>query len=291
MPLFHHRPQRLHAFIQLTRLNRPVGIYLLLWPVCWALWLAAEGWPGWRNLLIFVLGTVVMRSLGCIINDWADRKFDGHVARTRQRPLVTGLASSRDALIYAGCLLLLAMLLVSLTNRLTILLAFGALLLASLYPFMKRHTHLPQVVLGAAFAWGVPMVFATVLGRVPATAWLIFLTTLIWTVAYDTLYAMVDREDDLKIGIKSTAILFGSADRLMVGLLQLLSLLGWTLLGVNFHLGGIYYLAVMAAAVLFGYQQWLIRDRDPAACLAAFLHNQWVGAALFAGILLDQMLH
>lgn len=291
MPLFHHRAQRLHAFIQLTRLDRPIGIYLLLWPVCWALWLAAEGWPGWRNLLVFLLGTVVMRSLGCIINDWADRKFDGHVARTRQRPLVTGLASSRDALIYAGGLLLLAMLLVSLTNRLTILLAFGALLLASLYPFMKRHTHLPQVVLGAAFAWGVPMVFAAVLGRVPATAWLIFLTTLIWTVAYDTLYAMVDREDDLKIGIKSTAILFGSADRLMVGLLQLLSLLGWTLLGVNFHLGAIYYLAVMMAAVLFGHQQWLIRDRDPAACLAAFLHNQWVGAALFAGILLDQMLH
>lgn len=284
------RRRPLHAFIQLTRLDRPIGIYLLLWPVAWALWLAADGWPGWRHLLVFTLGTVVMRSLGCIINDWADRDLDGHVARTRQRPLVTGLASSRDALGYGLGLLLLALLLVLLTNRLTMLLAIGALLLAALYPFMKRHTHLPQLVLGAAFAWGVPMVFAAVQGRVPATAWLIYLTTLLWTVAYDTLYAMVDREDDLKIGIKSTAILFGSADRAMVALLQLLSLLGWALIGVNFDLGLCYALAVVVAALLFGHQQWLIRDRAPAACLAAFLHNQWVGAVLFVGIVLDQLL-
>lgn len=273
-------------YLQLVRFDRPIGTLLLLWPTLWALWLAAEGPPPWQLLLIFVLGTFLMRSAGCIVNDLADRNFDGAVRRTRDRPLVTGAVSPNEALGLAAGLSLLAFLLVLFTNPLTIMLSFGGVALAASYPFMKRHTHLPQLVLGAAFSWGIPMAFAAVAESLPPILWLVYTANLLWTVAYDTEYAMVDRKDDLKVGLKSTAILFGSMDRAMIAVLQGLSLLALLLVGQRFELGLFYYLSLLVAAGLFGYQQKLIRDRKADACFTAFLNNNYVGMAIFAGIAL-----
>mgnify|MGYP000872784570 CR=1 FL=1 len=273
------------AYIRLTRLNKPIGALLLLWPTLWALWLAAEGVPNWDLLVIFILGTFVMRSAGCVINDFADRKIDGHVARTRDRPLATGEVSAREALTLFVVLCLLAFGLVLLTNSLTIRLSFGGLALAFCYPFMKRFTQLPQVVLGAAFAWGIPMAFAAQKGELNQTIWLVYLAVVLWTVVYDTFYAMVDRDDDLRIGVKSTAILFGEQDRAITGFLQLLTIVALILVGRRFELTFPYYIGLGFASALFAYQQWLIRYRERNACFKAFMNNNWVGLVIFIGVI------
>lgn len=278
---------RLHAYLQLTRLDKPIGVYLLLWPTLWALWIAADGFPPLDLLFIFVAGVVVMRAAGCVINDYADRHFDGHVKRTHQRPLPAGRVTEREALTLFGVLVAIAFVLVLFTNTQTILLSLGGVALAACYPFMKRVTHYPQVVLGAAFSWGILMAFTAVTGELPRHAWLIYIANLLWTVAYDTLYAMVDRDDDLKIGIKSTAVLLGDADRLGVGILQALTLLTLILLGNQLEAGISYYLGLLAAAALFGWQQWQVRERERSACFNAFLNNHWVGSAIFAGLFMD----
>jgi 4-hydroxybenzoate polyprenyltransferase len=275
------------AYCQLMRLDKPIGMLLLLWPTLWGLWLAAKGIPSGKNLVIFILGVILMRSAGCVINDFADRKIDGHVQRTQNRPLATGAISSRAALGLFVALCLAAFGLVLLTDPFTIKLSFGGLLLAFCYPFMKRHTHLPQVVLGAAFAWGIPMAYAAEAGALDQSIWLVYVSVVLWTLVYDTFYAMVDRADDVKIGVKSTAILFGDQDRLIIGIVQLMTLYTWMLVGNRFELGIYYYLALSIAAGLFAYQQWLIRFRKREACFKAFLHNHWVGAVLFAGIALS----
>ena len=282
------RPRgRLDDFIALTRLNKPIGIYLLLWPTLWALWIAAEGLPSYKNLLIFVLGVVLMRAAGCVINDYADRNIDGHVKRTQDRPLAAGRISSREALLLFATLVGLSFILVLFTNATTIWLSFGALALAACYPFMKRYTFYPQVVLGAAFSWGMPMAFTAETGGLPPEAWLLYLANLLLTVAYDTYYAMTDRDDDLKIGVKSTAILFGEADRLIIASLQGLALLCLLLAGARFELGLYYHLGLGIAALCFAWEFWSTRDRAPQACFAAFLHNHWAGLAIFLGIVAD----
>ena len=277
------RLKRSH-YVKLMRLDKPIGILLLLWPTLWALWLAAKGMPRGDLLVIFVLGVVVMRSAGCVINDFADRKIDGQVKRTQERPLATGAVSSREAIGLFICLCILAFGLVLMTDWLTIKLSIGGLLLAFSYPFMKRHTHLPQVVLGAAFAWGIPMAYAAQKGSLDKDMWLIYLAVVLWTVVYDTFYAMVDRDDDMKIGVKSTAILFGDQDRFITGTLQAMTLYTLVLVGQHAQLGKVYYLSLVVVAALFAYQQWLIRFRERSACFKAFLNNNWVGAAVFAGI-------
>lgn len=279
--------QKIQVYGQLTRLNRPIGWLLLLWPTWWSLWLAAEGAPSLKNFIIFTLGVIVMRSAGCVINDFADRKIDGHVERTHNRPLATGAVSVKEALLLFVALCLIALVLVLNTNALTIYLAFGGLALTIAYPFMKRYTHLPQVVLGAAFAWGIPMAYAAEAGTIPAQVWLVYLAVVVWTVVYDTFYAMVDRPDDLKLGVKSTAVLFGEQDKLITGALQVITLYTLWLVGKRFELGGIYYGSLLLVAGLFAYQQWLIRYRERSACFRAFLNNNWVGAAVFAGIVLN----
>ncbi len=278
---------RASDFIQLMRLDRPIGTYLLLWPTLWALWIAAEGVPDWQVLVIFVLGVISMRAAGCVINDYADRKIDGHVSRTRQRPLATGRVSSREALILFGILVALSAVLVLFTNLLTIQLAFGGIALATIYPFCKRFTFYPQLVLGAAFSWAIPMAFAAQAEALPSALWLLFLANLLWTVAYDTEYAMCDREDDLRIGVKSTAILFGDADRVIIGMLQGLTLICLLLVGTRFELGLYYHLGLLAMLLSFGWQQWLIRERDIHACLQAFLSNHWSGMLVFVGLAVD----
>jgi 4-hydroxybenzoate polyprenyltransferase len=281
---------RIRALLQLIRFDKPIGTLLLLWPTLWALWIAANGVPDPKLLAIFIAGTFLTRSAGCIINDLADRHLDGAVARTNNRPLVTGAVSVRDARLLFVVLMLLAFLLILFTNPLTVALSIPAVLLASSYPFMKRYTHLPQLVLGAAFSWGIPMAFAAQLGELPPALWLLYLGNLLWTVIYDTKYAMVDREDDLKIGIKSSAILFGKHDRLIIAVLQVLCLVALYLAGQAFGLGSIYQWSLLLVAALFCYHQYLIRERDPAACFRAFLHNNWVGMTVFFGIALDYAL-
>lgn len=281
--------EKLHAYISLARLDKPVGIFLLLWPTLWALWLAAEGLPSWQNVLIFCLGVVLMRSAGCVINDFADRHVDGLVERTKDRPLVSHRLSSKEALWFFTVLCAAAAVLVLFTNPLTIYLSVGGLVLASAYPFMKRYTYLPQVVLGAAFAWAIPMAFAAEAGEIPGNAWLLYVVTLIWTVAYDTLYAMVDRDDDIKAGIKSTAILFGDADKLVIAVLQLMVVLGLALLGQRAELGAFYFYALIPVSISFVYQQHLIRHRYRASCFKAFQHNNWVGGLVFLGLLIDSL--
>lgn len=276
-------------YVKLARLDKPIGIFLVLWPTLWALWLAAEGIPSSKVLLIFVAGVVLMRSAGCVINDFADREIDGHVERTKERPIATGRISAKAALVFFAALCLIAFVLVLQTNPLTIYLSFGALALASAYPFMKRYTYLPQVVLGAAFAWSVPMAYAAETNELPKIIWLIYIATLLWTVAYDTMYAMVDREDDVKIGVKSTAILFGKADRSIIAFFQVLVILTLCMVGNQAELGQFFYLGVVGAAILFVYQQHLIRLRDREDCFKAFLNNNWVGMIVFAGIALDYM--
>jgi 4-hydroxybenzoate polyprenyltransferase len=277
------------ALLQLIRFDKPIGTLLLLWPTLWALWLAAQGVPDVNLLVIFVLGTFLTRSAGCIVNDLADRNLDGAVARTSARPLVIGVVSAREAILLFVVLMLLAFILVLFTNTLTIALSIVAVLLASSYPFMKRYTHLPQLVLGAAFSWGIPMAFAAQRGTLPIALWLVYLGNLLWTMAYDTAYAMVDRDDDIRIGIKSTAILFDQYDRMMIALLQLGCLLCLYLAGQAFELGLYYNASLAVAALLFGYQHYLIRERKPDACFKAFLHNNWVGMVIFAGVVCDYL--
>jgi len=278
---------RLRDYARLMRLDRPIGILLLLWPVLWALWIAAAGKPALPVFVVFVIGVVLMRSAGCVINDYADREFDPQVERTRDRPLAAGRVSPREALVLFVVLALSAFALVLLMNRLTILLSFVGALLAVSYPFMKRWTHLPQFYLGAAFGWGVPMAFAAQTGAVPAEAWILFGATLCWAVAYDTAYAMVDRDDDVRVGVKSTAILFGRADRLMIALFHALTLalLAWA--GARAGLGLTYYIGLLLAAGLAVWQQWLMRTRSRDGCFRAFLNNNWFGVAVFFGLMLD----
>ncbi|MBK8452811.1 MAG: 4-hydroxybenzoate octaprenyltransferase [Thiofilum sp.] len=283
--------QRLKYYAQLVRLDRPIGIYLLLWPTLWALWIAAEGIPPLSLLLIFVLGVVLMRSAGCAINDYADRDIDPHVERTRQRPLAAGYISAQEALLICALLCLLAFLLVVQLNTKTILLSLGAVVLALTYPFMKRIHSLPQAHLGAAFAWGIPMAFTAISNEwPPLVAWVLFLASLCWTVAYDTMYAMSDREDDLKIGVKSSAIFFGRYDKLVIGLLQLLTLVLLIWVGQLAHLGWIYYLSLLVALGFALYEQYLISQRERMRCFQAFLNNNWFGMAVFLGISLDYLL-
>jgi len=274
-------------YVELTRLHKPVGILLLLWPTLWALWAAAEGVPDLHVLIVFVTGVVLMRSAGCVINDYADRAIDRHVERTRNRPLTSGRISSREALTLFALLSLVAFVLVLTLNRLTIYLSFGALALAMVYPFMKRYTYLPQVVLGAAFGWAIPMAFAAQTGTVPQLAWLLFVANVLWSTAYDTLYAMVDRDDDLKIGVRSTAILFAHQDRLIIAILQVLVILALVMVGLQLQRGLWFFIGLGLASGLVIYQLYLIRDRQPAACFKAFLNNNWFGAVVFAGLALD----
>jgi 4-hydroxybenzoate polyprenyltransferase len=276
--------EKLPLYLSLIRFDRPIGTLLLLWPTLWALWIAAEGIPDPKLLIIFCLGTFLMRSAGCVINDFADRHVDAHVKRTAHRPLAKGHVSEKEAKLLFAALSLAAFVLVLFTNMLTIKLSFIALALAACYPFMKRYTHLPQVVLGAAFSFGIPMAFAAQTNALPHQMWLLYGSAVIWTIAYDTFYAMVDREDDLKIGIKSTAILFGDDDRLITGVLQLTAILLMVLAGIQFGLGYWYFISVIGAAALFVYQQSLIRHRDHDRCFQAFLNNNWVGAIVFLGI-------
>ena len=273
------------------RLNRPVGIYLLLWPTLWALWIAGEGHPDLLVVFVFVSGVVLMRSAGCVINDYADREFDPHVERSRDRPIAAGRVKPKEALALFAVLCLGAFGLVLLMNELTIWLSLAGVVLAASYPFMKRYTHLPQVYLGAAFGWAVPMAFAAQTGSVPKVAWLLFVATVLWATVYDTMYGMVDREDDIKIGIKSTAVLFGEADRAIIAIIQILFLGALLLIGQAADLGGYYYFGVSLAAALSIYQQYLIRNREPEFCFQAFLNNNWLGAAVFSGIVLHYLVH
>jgi 4-hydroxybenzoate polyprenyltransferase len=280
---------RLREYGLLMRLHRPIGIYLLLWPTLWALWLAGDGQPPRGAVLVFVLGVALMRSAGCVMNDIADRKFDPHVARTRDRPLAAGRVRLGEAVGLALVLCLLAFALVLTQNALTVQLSFVGLALAATYPFMKRFHHFPQFHLGAAFGWGIPMAYAAVTGTLPPIAWLLFLGNVIWSAVYDTQYAMVDREDDLKIGVKSTAILFGKHDKRIIGYLQLLLLVVLLAVGVLADRSWLYYLGLIAAAWLALHQQYLIRDRDPAECFRAFLSNNGFGLFVFCGLLLDYL--
>jgi 4-hydroxybenzoate polyprenyltransferase len=280
-------PSRLREYARLMRLDRPIGIWLLLWPVLWALWIASDGHPDERLFVIFVLGTFVMRSAGCVMNDFADREFDPHVRRTADRPLARQSVSPAEALGLFAVLALVALALIIPLNRATQVLALIGGVLAVTYPFLKRFFSLPQAYLGAAFGWSVPMAFAAQTGAVPLEAWVLFMSVVLWTMAYDTMYAMVDREDDLVIGVRSSAILFGRHDRLIVAALQVGALAGLTLAGWMSGLGRWYWAGLAAAALLATYQQFLIRDREPAACFRAFLNNNLFGLVVFAGIALD----
>ena len=281
---------RLFAYAQLMRLDKPVGTLLLLWPTLAALWIAAEGIPSWPILLAFVAGTFVMRAAGCVINDIADRNFDGHVARTQGRPLPQGRVSTVESVTLFAVLLILALAIVKTLNTATqVLAAFGVLISIS-YPFLKRWTHLPQVVLAAAFSWGIPMAFTAVTGSVPGVAWILFVASALWIIAYDTQYAMVDRRFDLEIGLKSSAILFGNADRAIIGALQCGALALLVLTGTQAGLRHAFFAALAAVAALFVYHQWLIRAREESACFKAFRNNVWVGFALFAGAALEYQL-
>jgi 4-hydroxybenzoate polyprenyltransferase len=279
----------LYQYYLLTRLNKPIGSLLLLWPTLWALWIAGSGRPDGVVLTVFVLGVLIMRSAGCVINDYADRNVDPHVKRTYERPIAAGRVSPREALVLFTILCLTAFGLVLLMNRLTIWLSFGAVLLAVVYPFMKRYTFLPQVVLGAAFGWAIPMAFAAQTGTVPHVAWMLFVANVLWATAYDTMYAMVDRDDDIRIGVKSTAILFGDMDRLIIGVIQGLVLWALVLVGRQLELSAYYYAGLTVAAGLAGYQQYLIKDRDRKRCFQAFLNNNWFGAAVFGGLVIHYL--
>ena len=276
---------KLRLYAQLIRFDKPIGSYLLLWPTLWALAIAGNGSPDGWVLFVFVCGVFLMRSAGCAINDSADRDIDMHVARTRERPLASGQITAREALIVFAVLGLLSFALVLTLNRLTILLSFIGIVLAASYPFMKRFHYLPQVHMGAAFGWSVPMAWAAQTDSLPKMAWLLYVATLVWAVAYDTIYSMVDRDDDLRIGVKSTAILFGDFERLMIGLFQALFVLAMVLAGIDLEFSWIYYFALALASLLFVYQQFLIYDRVREHCFIAFLNNHWVGAIVFAGIM------
>lgn len=281
---------RLPDFLTLARFDRPIGIWLLLWPTLWAVYIAGDGRPPLTIIAVFALGVVLMRAAGCVINDLADRNLDGQVARTRERPLASGRIRAREAAVFFIVLLALAASLLLFLNRATFYWSLGAVGLATLYPFMKRFTHLPQIVLGAAFSWGIPMAFVAQ-GKTPGPeCWLIFAGNLCWTVAYDTYYAMADRDDDVRAGIKSTAILFGDMDLMIIGSLQGLFLLALWMLGGRLDLGWPFLVALLAAGVLFAWEFRLAVNREPGPCLQAFLHNHWVGAVIFAGVFLAYLL-
>ena len=282
---------RLADYARLLRIDRPIGSLLLLWPTYWALWLAGDGSPSIANVIIFTLGVFFMRAAGCAINDFADRDWDRHVKRTQDRPLTTGRIQSWEAVaLFLGLCLVSFLMVVLFTNRLTLYLSFGGALLAFIYPFMKRYTQLPQLFLGAAFSWAIPMAWAAQANELSQLTWLLFTANVLWTVAYDTLYAMVDRDDDLKIGIKSTAILFGEADRAIIGILQALVVLILVIAGGQAELGAFWYLGVAVMAGLFAYHQYLARDRAREGCFKAFLNNNWAGFAVFSGLVIDQLL-
>lgn len=277
---------QLRNYGKLMRIDKPIGIWLLLWPTLWGLWLAGEGTPDQGLFVIFILGVVVMRSAGCVLNDFVDRKIDPYVERTRTRPIASGAVTPFEALTLFAALSFIAIGLASMLNSMAQLLAIVAAGLTVAYPFIKRFFSIPQLVLGAAFGWAVPMAFAAQTGETPELAWLVFGTAMIWAVIYDTFYAMVDREDDLKVGIKSTAILFGEVDLFVIAGLQLLMLLALMLIGVRAELGFWYYLSVSIAGALMARHLWLARDRQPAGCFSAFQHNHHIGLVIFVGIAL-----
>lgn len=277
------RYPRLTSFVSLTRSDRPIGTYLLLWPTLTALWIASEGWPGWHLLLVFVLGTVLTRSAGCIVNDLADMKFDGKVKRTQDRPLVSGEVTPRESLLLAGCLAVVSLLLVLTTNLYTVYLSVFAVLIAVIYPFMKRYTYMPQAVLGIAFSWGILMTFTAVSNEIANVAWLLLIANLLWVVAYDTQYAMVDRDDDIKLGLKSTAILFAELDRPIIAILQVSFLCTLLLVTRSVEFSLYYYLGLSSATGLFIYQHYLTWNRSREGCFKAFLNNHWVGLSIFLG--------
>jgi len=287
MTLTENLPTRLQHYVRLMRIDKPIGTLLLLWPTLWALWIAAGGFPPLKVLVIFVLGTFLMRSAGCVINDYADRDFDGHVERTRNRPLAVRAVTPAEALALAAVLAFVSFLLVLQLNTLTIALSVPALFLAATYPFTKRFFAIPQAYLGMAFGFGIPMGFAAVLGEVPAVAWVMLLANVFWSVAYDTEYAMVDRPDDLKIGLKTAAITFGRYDVLAVMLCYAATFALLAVVGAMVGLGVAWYLGLLAASVLAGYHYTLIRGRERAPCFKAFRHNNWVGGVIFAGLVLD----
>ena len=280
-----------HPWLRLMRLDRPIGTYLLLWPTLWALWFASQGHPSFSNLLIFTLGVVVMRAAGCVINDFADRHVDGAVERTKNRPIPAGEVSAKAALQLFFGLLVVALALVLLTNQLTIILAFGGAAVASLYPFLKRITHLPQLGLGVAWAWSTPMAFAAQTNSLPIELWVVFGAVVFWTMAFDTYYAMVDRDDDLQIGIKSTAILFGRYDLFIIALLQIAVLSLLVVAGLLFGRGIIYFIGLAAAAGYFTHQYFISRGRDREACFTAFLNNHRVGMVIFIGLATDYLIY
>jgi len=283
-------PERLRRYALLVRLHRPIGILLLLWPTMWALWLAGAGQPPWGIVLVFMTGVALMRSAGCAINDYADRDFDGCVERTRTRPIALGLVTPKEAVGVFVALSLVAATLLVFLNWPTRLLSLVALALTAIYPFMKRFTHLPQAMLGAAFGWAVPMAFMALNETIPPLAWVLFAATVLWALIYDTQYAMVDREDDLKIGVKSSAILFGRYDNVIIGLLQLAMLGLLAQVGLMAGVGLFYYLGLAVGAGLFVYQQWLTRTREPKPCFDAFLNNNLFGMVVFLGLLFDYLL-
>jgi 4-hydroxybenzoate polyprenyltransferase len=276
--------QKGYYYALLMRMNRPIGVYLLLWPTVWALWIAGQGNPDTYITLVFVLGVILMRSAGCVINDFADRDFDPHVSRTRNRPIAAGKVKPNEALLLFALLCLVAFMLVLTMNWLTVGLSVVGLVLAGIYPFLKRYTYLPQVFLGLAFGWAIPMAFAAQTGEVPVIAWLLLIATVLWATAYDSMYAMVDIKDDLKIGVKSTAILFGDADRIIIGSMQALFLVTMVIVGNRLDLGLYYFTGLLIASILVVYQQFLIRNREPEGCFKAFLNNHWFGAVIFAGL-------
>lgn len=278
---------KLDCYLRLTRLNKPIGIFLVVWPMLWALWLAAEGVPNLWVLFVFVVGAVLMRSAGCVMNDYADRDIDGHVRRTKARPLATGEVGEKEALALFAVLCLIAFILVLTLNGLTITMAFVGIVLAALYPFTKRLTHWPQMFLGAAFGWAIPMAFAAQSGHVPAGGWMLFIATLIWALVYDTFYAMVDRDDDLKIGVKSTAVLWGERDLMIIGGFQILFYTLLVVVGVMFALGLFYYLGLVAAIAMSIHHQWLARDRDRDACFKVFMQHNILGGLIFVGLVLE----
>lgn len=287
-PFFFRLLRRIEEYSELARFNRPVGTWLLLWPALWALWIAGGGQPHPRVLIVFVLGVVVMRAAGCVINDFADRDIDPHVRRTRDRPIAARRVSPVEALVLFAALLAIALYLVTFLDLLTIKLAFIGAALTVSYPFVKRWFPMPQLYLGISFGgWSVPMAFAAVTGRLPRVAWVLYIAAVVWAAIYDTIYAMVDREDDLKIGVKSSAILFADMDKALIFVMQVMMIFALVLAGQNMHFGEWYYAGLTAAGLLFLYQQWLIRDRNPAGCLRAFLNNQHVGMVIFVGILLQ----
>ena len=273
------------AYSRLMRIDKPIGALLLLWPTYWALWIAAKGFPDWHILIVFTIGVFSMRAAGCVINDFADRKIDGSVERTKNRPLPSGAVTEKESKILFIVLVLLSFGLVLTLNTMTIWLSVAGLALAWFYPFVKRFSNLPQLILGMAFGWSIPMGFAAVSESLPLVCWLLFLVNIVWSVVYDTQYAMVDRNDDIKIGVKSTAILFGRYDKIIIGILQLVMLALLVFIGILLNLKGIYYWSLLLVTALFIYQQKLIAERERAPCFQAFMNNNYVGFVFFAGIL------